>query len=131
MDLSSVVWIPYAGVRVAEYVGTNFTEVGIGVRESLTMYDQGHSAATHIQPGEVDWKGIFLIATNAWRLKTAWKAATDFAAALLTPCLSAKAPRRRWIWYSARRAATIRPRRLQHDYFGRGETRHEGRLSAH
>ena len=59
MDLSHVVWIPYDGVGKADRIGLNFTEVGIGVRASVTLYDRGHSAAAHIQPGEVNWKKIF------------------------------------------------------------------------
>jgi len=59
MDISEVVWAPYDGVGKADRVGLNFTEVGIGVRASVTMYDRGHSAASHMKPGEVDWKRIF------------------------------------------------------------------------
>jgi len=59
MDLSHVVWAPYDGVGNADRIGLNFTEVGIGVRGSVTMYDRGHSAAAHIKPGDVDWKQIF------------------------------------------------------------------------
>jgi 2-dehydro-3-deoxygluconokinase len=59
MDLSHVVWVPYDGVGRADRIGLNFTEVGIGIRPSVTMYDRGHSAAAHMQPGEVDWNKIF------------------------------------------------------------------------
>jgi len=59
MDISEVVWAPYDGVGKADRIGLNFTEVGIGVRASVTMYDRGHSAASHLQPGEIDWKRIF------------------------------------------------------------------------
>ena len=59
MDVSRVVWVPYDGVGRADRVGLNWTEVGMGVRGSVTMYDRGHSAASHMKPGEVDWKGLF------------------------------------------------------------------------
>jgi len=59
LDISGVVWVPYDGVGRADRVGLNFTEVGTGVRGSLTMYDRGHSAASHMKPGEVDWKRLF------------------------------------------------------------------------
>jgi 2-dehydro-3-deoxygluconokinase len=59
VDLSGVVWVPYDGVGRADRVGLNFTEVGHGVRGSVTLYDRGHSAASRMKPGEVDWKGIF------------------------------------------------------------------------
>ncbi len=55
MDVSSVVWVPYDGVGRADRVGLNWTEVGTGVRASVTMYDRGHSAASHMKPGDVDW----------------------------------------------------------------------------
>src|SRR5664279_1188971 len=44
MDLSEVVWVPYDGSGRADRIGLNFTEVGIGVRASVTMYDRGHTA---------------------------------------------------------------------------------------
>jgi 2-dehydro-3-deoxygluconokinase len=59
MDISEVVWVPYDGVGKKDRIGLNFTEVGIGVRASVTLYDRGHSAASHMKPGEVDWKRIF------------------------------------------------------------------------
>lgn len=59
MDISEVVWAPYDGVGKADRIGLNFTEVGVGVRASVTMYDRGHSATSHMKPGEVDWQRIF------------------------------------------------------------------------
>ena len=59
LDISNVVWCPFDGVGRADRVGLNFTEVGTGVRGSVTMYDRGHSAASHMKPGEVDWKKVF------------------------------------------------------------------------
>ncbi|MCA9436398.1 MAG: sugar kinase [Candidatus Omnitrophica bacterium] len=59
MDTSEVVMVPYDGVGIKDRVGLNFTEVGTGVRASVTMYDRGHAAAAHLKPGEIDWKRIF------------------------------------------------------------------------
>jgi 2-dehydro-3-deoxygluconokinase len=59
MDVSEVVWVPYDGVGRADRIGLNFTEVGIGVRASVTMYDRGNTAIAHMKAGEVDWKRIF------------------------------------------------------------------------
>ena len=59
MDVSAVAVAKYDGVGLADRIGLNFTEVGIGVRPSVTLYDRGHSAVSHMQPGEVDWKRIF------------------------------------------------------------------------
>lgn len=59
MDISEVIWVPYDGSGRADRIGLNFTEVGIGVRPSVTLYDRGHTAISHIKPGEVNWKRIF------------------------------------------------------------------------
>lgn len=59
MNLSEVIWVPYDGVGRADRIGLNFTEVGTGVRPSVTLYDRGHSSTAHMKPGEVDWRRIF------------------------------------------------------------------------
>jgi 2-dehydro-3-deoxygluconokinase len=59
MDVSEVVWVPYDGVGRADRIGLNFTEVGVGVRASVTMYDRGHTAVAHMKAGDVDWNRIF------------------------------------------------------------------------
>jgi 2-dehydro-3-deoxygluconokinase len=66
MDLSEVVWVPYDGSGRANRIGLNFTEVGIGVRASVTLYDRGHTAIAHMQPGEVDWQRIFAKRKVRW-----------------------------------------------------------------
>jgi 2-dehydro-3-deoxygluconokinase len=59
MDVSHVVMAKYDGVGRADRIGLNFTEVGTGVRGSVTMYDRGHSAASNIKPGMIDFKKLF------------------------------------------------------------------------
>lgn len=59
MDVSGVVVEKYDGVGRKNRVGLNFTEVGTGVRASVTMYDRGQSSASQIRPEELDWKRIF------------------------------------------------------------------------
>jgi 2-dehydro-3-deoxygluconokinase len=59
MDISRVVWVPYDGVGRADRIGLNFTEVGIGVRASVTLYDRGNTAVAHMRPGDVDWGSVF------------------------------------------------------------------------
>ncbi len=59
VDMGHVVWVPYDGVGKQNRVGLNFTEVGTGLRASVTMYDRGHSAASQMKPGEIDWKKLF------------------------------------------------------------------------
>jgi 2-dehydro-3-deoxygluconokinase len=59
VDMGHVILVPYDGVGKQNRVGLNFTEVGTGLRASVTMYDRGHSAASMMDPGEVDWKALF------------------------------------------------------------------------
>ena len=59
VDLSNVVWVPYDGVGRADRVGLNFTEVGMGPRASVTLYDRGHSAASHMKPQDIDLEALF------------------------------------------------------------------------
>jgi 2-dehydro-3-deoxygluconokinase len=37
----------------------NFTEKGYGIRPALGCSDRGHSAASQLKPGDVDWEEIF------------------------------------------------------------------------
>src|SRR5206468_10846142 len=58
VDVSNVVMAKYDGVGRADRIGLNFTEVGTGVRASVTMYDRGHSAASNMKPGMIDFKKV-------------------------------------------------------------------------
>ena len=59
MDISEVLWEPYDGVGKAGRIGLNFTEVGVGLRSSVTMYDRGHTAVSNFKQGDIDWQRIF------------------------------------------------------------------------
>lgn len=59
VDMSQVIVAKYDGVGRADRIGLNFTEVGTGVRASVTMYDRGHSAANNMKPGMIDFRAIF------------------------------------------------------------------------
>ncbi len=59
MDISEVIWIPYDGSGRKDRIGLNFTELGIGVRPSQSIYDRGHTSTSHMKPGDVDWEKIF------------------------------------------------------------------------
>jgi 2-dehydro-3-deoxygluconokinase len=59
VDMSHVVMAKFDGIGRADRVGLNFTEVGTGVRGSVTMYDRGHSAAANVKSGMIDFKSIF------------------------------------------------------------------------
>ena len=89
MDISHVVWVPYDGVGIADRIGLNFTEVGIGVRGSVTMYDRGHSAAAHIKPGEVDWKSVFARGVRWYHTGGICTALSDSSAAAVKESMEA------------------------------------------
>src|SRR5690349_19873963 len=66
VDMSHVAMAKYDGVGRADRIGLNFTEVGTGVRGSVTMYDRGHSAASNMKPGMIDFKNVFGKAGVRW-----------------------------------------------------------------
>ena len=57
VDQSHVRWVKYDGVGRAVRNGLNFTERGFGVRAALGCSDRGHTAASQLKPGEIDWDG--------------------------------------------------------------------------
>lgn len=59
VDQSHVIWREFDGLGRNTRVGLNFTEKGFGVRAALGCSDRGHSAASQIKPGEVNWEKIF------------------------------------------------------------------------
>ncbi|MCE9588981.1 MAG: sugar kinase [Planctomycetes bacterium] len=59
MDTAHAVNMKFDGVGREARIGLNFTEVGTGVRGSVTMYDRGHSATSKMKPGDVDWATLF------------------------------------------------------------------------
>lgn len=59
MCVSHVVMEKFDGIGRKNRVGLNFTEVGTGVRPSVTMYDRGNSSASQMKPEDLDWKHIF------------------------------------------------------------------------
>src|ERR1700730_7186096 len=52
-------WAPYDGVGRIVRNGLNFTERGFGVRSALGCSDRGHTAASQLKPGDVNWERIF------------------------------------------------------------------------
>lgn len=59
MCTGNVVMEKYDGVGRKNRVGLNFTEVGTGVRASVTMYDRGNSSASNMKAEDVDWRKLF------------------------------------------------------------------------
>ena len=58
VDTTFVRWLPFDGVGRAVRNGLNFTERGFGVRGAVGISDRGHSAASQLAPGEVDWDDL-------------------------------------------------------------------------
>ncbi len=59
VDQSLVRWVPFDGIGRTVRNGLNFTERGFGVRAALGVSDRGHTAASQLRPGDVDWDAIF------------------------------------------------------------------------
>jgi 2-dehydro-3-deoxygluconokinase len=59
VDTSLLRWVPDDGVGRTARNGLNFTEAGFGVRAALGCSDRGHTAVSQLQPGQIDWDGIF------------------------------------------------------------------------
>ncbi|MCX6120875.1 MAG: sugar kinase [Ignavibacteriales bacterium] len=51
---------------MTDRIGINFTEVGIGVRASTSIYDRSNTAVSHLKPGDIDWKRIFTKRKVRW-----------------------------------------------------------------
>jgi 2-dehydro-3-deoxygluconokinase len=59
VDTALVRWVPYDGVGRAVRNGLNFTERGFGVRGAVGVSDRGHTAASQLRAGDVDWEHVF------------------------------------------------------------------------
>ena len=66
VDQSHLHWVPYDGVGRSVRNGLNFTERGFGVRAALGVSDRGHTAASQMRPGEIDWEAIFGTEGGRW-----------------------------------------------------------------
>lgn len=59
VDLRYLKWVDFDGVGRRSRVGLNFTERGFGVRSAVGCSDRGHTAASQLAPGQIDWDQIF------------------------------------------------------------------------
>jgi 2-dehydro-3-deoxygluconokinase len=59
VDTSFLQFQPHDGVGRAARNGLNFTERGFGVRGAVGVSDRGNSAASQLQPSDVDWDHLF------------------------------------------------------------------------
>lgn len=66
VDTSLVRWLPYDGVGRNCRNGLNFTERGFGVRGAIGVSDRGHTAASAMRIGDVDWDHMFATLGARW-----------------------------------------------------------------
>jgi 2-dehydro-3-deoxygluconokinase len=59
VDTRFIRWIPYDGVGREVRNGLNFTERGYGIRGAKGVSDRGHTAASQLKAGDIDWDFIF------------------------------------------------------------------------
>jgi 2-dehydro-3-deoxygluconokinase len=59
VDMEYVQWVPFDGIGREVRVGLNFTERGYGIRAAKGCSDRGHSAASQLTRGDIDWERIF------------------------------------------------------------------------
>ena len=59
VDTSLLAWRDYDSVGRRVRNGLNFTERGFGVRGALGVSDRGHTAASQLRPGDIDWDRLF------------------------------------------------------------------------
>ena len=59
VDSSWIRWRPYDGTGRRVRNGLNFTERGFGLRGAVGVSDRGHTAASQMGPGDVDWEDLF------------------------------------------------------------------------
>ncbi|MEM7314688.1 MAG: sugar kinase [Planctomycetota bacterium] len=66
VDTSMILWRPYDGLGRTVRNGLNFTERGFGIRGALGTSDRGHTAASQLKPGDIDWDQIFGQRGSRW-----------------------------------------------------------------
>jgi 2-dehydro-3-deoxygluconokinase len=66
VDQDYIRWVEYDGVGRRVRNGLNFTERGFGVRAAVGCSDRGHTAASQLKKGDIDWERIFLQEGVRW-----------------------------------------------------------------
>ncbi|CAI8360819.1 MAG: 5-dehydro-2-deoxygluconokinase [Opitutia bacterium UBA7350] len=59
VDTNFIQWKDYDGLGRKVRNGLNFTERGFGIRGARGTPDRGHTAASQMQAGDIDWEQIF------------------------------------------------------------------------
>ena len=94
VDQSLVRWVPYDGIGRTVRNGLNFTERGFGVRAALGVSDRGHTAASQLRPGDVDWDAVFGPGPAGRRVGRA--GSTPAGSSPGCPTRPMRSPARRW-----------------------------------
>lgn len=66
VDSSLIKWREDDGLGRASRNGLNFTERGFGVRGAVGVSDRGHTAASQLKAGDIDWDHIFGELGSRW-----------------------------------------------------------------
>jgi 2-dehydro-3-deoxygluconokinase len=59
VDMRYVKWLPFDGIGRKARNGLNFTEKGFGLRGAVGCSDRGHTAASLLKKGDIDWERVF------------------------------------------------------------------------
>jgi 2-dehydro-3-deoxygluconokinase len=59
VDTSFIKWFPYDGLGRTIRNGLNFTERGFGIRAAKGVSDRGHTAASRLKSGDINWEELF------------------------------------------------------------------------
>ncbi|HSW45445.1 MAG TPA: sugar kinase [Phycisphaerae bacterium] len=59
VDMTHVKWLKFDGIGRKVRNGLNFTERGFGLRGARGCSDRGHTAASQLKAGDIDWNRIF------------------------------------------------------------------------
>jgi 2-dehydro-3-deoxygluconokinase len=66
VDRAHLQWVPYDGIGRTVRNGLNFTERGFGLRGAVGCSDRGHTAASQMVPGVIDWDALFSTQGTRW-----------------------------------------------------------------
>jgi 2-dehydro-3-deoxygluconokinase len=66
VDQNYIRWVEYDGVGRRVRNGLNFTERGFGVRAAVGCSDRGHTAASQLKKGDIDWEKLFFQEGVRW-----------------------------------------------------------------
>ncbi len=59
VDTALIRWVDGDGIGRTVRNGLNFTERGFGLRGAIGCSDRGHTAASQLKPGDIDWDHLF------------------------------------------------------------------------